>query len=184
MASRVIRRILKVINRFFMVPLFRLGLGAFVGNPITGYIMVLKTMGRKTGKVRYAPVNYAIVNGDLYCMAGFGSGTHWYRNLQSQPKIEIITPSGSLAGLAEDFPDTEEAGRIMRQLLKNSGFAGFFVGFNPYSISDGKLRDRMKEYPLVRIRTAGVRSGAGDPGGWLWLLCVVVTVAVLLVVLI
>jgi deazaflavin-dependent oxidoreductase (nitroreductase family) len=153
-----------------MIPLFRFGLGAFVGNPITGYIMVLKTIGRKTGKVRYTPVNYAIVNGDLYCMAGFGSGTHWYRNLQSQPDIEIIMPSGLLEGIAEDFPNTEEAVRIMRQLLKNSGFAGFFAGFNPYSISEGELRDRMKEYPLVRIRPTGVGIGAGDPGGWLWFL--------------
>jgi hypothetical protein len=184
MASRIIRRILNGLNRFFMVPIFRIGLGPFVGNPITGYIMVLKTIGRRTGKVRYAPVNYAIVNDHLYCMAGFGSGTHWYRNLQSQPKTVIITPSGSVKGIAETIPITEEAVHIMRLLLKNSGLAGFFAGFNPYSVADAELLDRMKEYPLVRISSTGVRSGAGDPGGWLWLLCVVVTVAILLVVFI
>jgi deazaflavin-dependent oxidoreductase (nitroreductase family) len=167
-----------------MVPIFKIGLGPFVGNPITGYVMVLKTIGRKTGKVRYAPVNYALMNGDLYCMAGFGSGTHWYRNLQSHPNIEIIMPSGVYTGFVDDIPITEQAVHIMRQLLKNSGMAGFFAGFNPYSISDGDLQDRMKEYPLVRIRSTGVRSGVGDPGGWLWILCLVVTLVVLLAVLI
>ena len=62
----------KILNTLFMVPMFRLGLGPFFGNPITGYIMVLKVIGRKTGKVRYVPVNYAIRNGSVYCLAGFG----------------------------------------------------------------------------------------------------------------
>ena len=173
MVSRVLRRILKFINMFFMVPLFRLGLGLFVGNPITGYIMVVKTIGRKTGKERYAPVNYAIMDGNIYCMAGFGKGTHWFRNLQSQPNIEIIIPSGPLAGVAEDATNSEEALPILRQLLKNSGFAGFFAGFNPFTISDTELCEKIKDYPLVRIRPTGVGSGAGDAGGWLWILSLV-----------
>ena len=183
MASRVLRRILKFINVFFMVPLFRLGLGSFVGNPITGYIMVVKTIGRKTGKERYVPVNYAIRDGNIYCMAGFGKGTHWYRNLQSQPNIEIIIPSGPLAGVAEDATNSEEATHILRQILKNSGFAGFFAGFNPFAISDTELREKTKDFPLVRIRPTGVASGAGDAGGWLWVLSLVVSVVVLWLVI-
>ena len=183
MASLVLRRILKFINMFFMVPLFRLGLGSFVGNPITGYIMVVKTIGRKTGKERYVPVNYAIRDGNIYCMAGFGKGTHWYRNLQSQPNIEIIIPSGPLAGVAEDATNSEEATRILRQILKNSGFAGFFAGFNPFVISDTELREKTKEFPLVRIRPTGIGSGAGDAGGWLWVVSLVVSVVVLRLVI-
>ena len=182
MAS-VLRHILKFINMFFMVPLFRLGLGAFVGNPITGYIMVVKTIGRKTGKERYVPVNYAILDGNVYCMAGFGKGTHWYRNLQAQPNIEIIIPSGPLAGVAEDASNSEEAIHIVRQLLKNSGFVGFFTGFNPFTISDTELCKKTKDFPLVRICPTGVGSGAGDAGGWLWFLSLVVSVVVLWLVL-
>ena len=179
MANRVIRQIFKYVNMFFMVPLFRIGLGFFVGNPITGYIMVIKTIGRKTGKERYAPVNYAIMNGKVYCMAGFGKDTHWFRNLQSQLNIEVILPSGPVAGIAEDITNSKEAIDILRQLLKNSGFAGFLAGFNPYTISDTKLREKTKDYPLVRIQPTGVGSGAGDAGGWLWILSLGVTALVL-----
>jgi deazaflavin-dependent oxidoreductase (nitroreductase family) len=183
MASRVTRNILKFMNMLFMAPLFRIGLGSFVGNPITGYIMVVKTIGRKTGRERYVPVNYAILDGNIYCMAGFGKGTHWYRNLQAQPNIEIIIPSGPLAGVAEDATNSEEAIRVIRQLLKNSGFAGFFAGFNPFNVSDTELREKTKDFPLVRIRPTGVGSGAGDAGGWLWILSLVVSVIVLWFVL-
>jgi deazaflavin-dependent oxidoreductase (nitroreductase family) len=183
MASCVMRRILKFINMIFMIPLFRLGLGSFVGNPITGYIMVVKTIGRKTGRKRYVPVNYAILDGNIYCMAGFGKSTHWYRNLQAQPNIEIIIPSGPLAGVAEDATNSEEAIRVIRQLLKNSGIAGFFAGFNPFTASDTELCEKTEDFPLIRIRPTGVGSGAGDAGGWLWILSFLVSLGVLWLVL-
>lgn len=179
MISRMMRRVFKFINKFFMVPLFRLGLGSFIVNPISGYIMVLKTVGRKTGLVRYTPVNYAILDGNIYCMAGFGEQSHWYRNLQEQPKLEVILPSGAIAGIAEDASDSEEFNQIIRQLLKNGGFAGFFAGFNPYSISEAEFREKIKDYPLMRIQPIGVGSGASDAGGWFWILCVLVTILVL-----
>lgn len=183
MAKRALRTIFKFVNRFFMVPLFRLGLGPFIGNPITGYIMVMKTTGRKTGKDRYAPVNYAIRDGNIYCMAGFGKDTHWLRNLQEQPNIEIIIPSGPLAGAAEDATNSEEAVHVLRQLLKNSGFAGLLSGFNPYTMSDNELCERTKGYPLIRIRPTGAGSGAGDAGGWLWMLSLGLSVFALWLVL-
>jgi deazaflavin-dependent oxidoreductase (nitroreductase family) len=179
MESRTLRRFFKIFNTFLMVPLFRLGLGIFIGNPMTGYIMVLKTTGWKTGKVRYVPVNYAIKDGCIYCMAGSGKKSHWYRNLQAHPNIEVIMPRGPLAGEAEDATDSEDATYIFRQLLKNSGFAGFLAGFNPYSLSDAELHEKTRGYPLIRIRPTGVGSGAADAGGWLWILSLVASAIVL-----
>jgi deazaflavin-dependent oxidoreductase (nitroreductase family) len=183
MTIRFLRRIFRYMNSIFMVPIFRLGLGAFVGNPITGYIMVMRTTGWKTGKQRYAPANYAIVDGDVYCMAGFGKGTHWYRNLQAQPNIEVILPGGALAGVAEDASDSEDAKRVIRQILKNSGIVGIFAGLNPFSLSDTELHEKTKNYPLVRIRPTGIGNGVGDAGGWLWISGLVVTVLILWFVL-
>src|SRR5262245_39299377 len=57
----------KYVNRYFMVPVFRLGLGWAMGSPTGGYVMLLKTVGKKSGKTRYAPVNYAIMEGNVYC---------------------------------------------------------------------------------------------------------------------
>ena len=83
MTDQILRRLFKMLNRYFMVPAFRLGLGFLVGTPFGGYIMVLRTVGRKTGKIRSTPVNYAILDGHIYCLSGFGAGAHWVRNLQN-----------------------------------------------------------------------------------------------------
>ena len=56
-----LRKVFRLLNKYFMVPVFRLGLGTWVGTPFGGYVMVLQLIGHKTGKTRYAPVNYAIM---------------------------------------------------------------------------------------------------------------------------
>lgn len=163
------RQFFRLLNRFFMVPVFRLGLGRFMGNPLTGYIMVLKTTGAKTGRARYTPLNYAILNGHVYCLAGWGTIAHWHRNLRAHPEIECILPGGALAGVAEEVTDPDESLRATRQILKNAGFASVVTGFNPFTASDEALRDKTSGLPVVRIRATGIGSGAGDPGGWLWI---------------
>jgi len=169
------RRVFWYINRYFMVPMFRMGMGAFMGNPYSSYIMVLKTTGHKTGKTRYTPVNYAIHDGCVYCMAGFGAGAHWYRNLQANPELEVIMPGGTISGVAEEVTDPQEQALVLRMVLKNAGFAGFFLGFNPRTISDEEFIERMKDDKLVRIRPTGLKGGPSDPGGRMWIMLTVST---------
>ncbi len=173
-----LRAVFRGLNHYFMVPAFRLGLGPFIGSPYGGYIMVLKTVGCKTGKIRYAPVNYAIINGRVYCCAGFGAESHWYRNMKAQPQIELIMPGGVVTGIVEDVADPAEWLCALRQVLQNGGFAGFFMGFNPYTAPDEVVRRECQNTPVVRVRTeTTVRSGPGDPGGWLWIVSMVITIA-------
>jgi deazaflavin-dependent oxidoreductase (nitroreductase family) len=169
MLPSVLRYVFRLINKFFMVPIFRLGIGPFFGNPIWGYMMVLKTTGRKSGKTRYSPVNYAILNGNIYCMAGWGHIADWYRNMISNPQIEMVLPGRALAGLAEEVTISTERTTALRKVLKAGGFAGFLLGVNPYTASDEKLVEKTNGIPLIRIKPCGIGSGASDPGGWLWI---------------
>jgi len=171
-----LRRIFWYLNRYFMVPMFRLGFGPFMGSPFGGYIMVLKVIGRKTGKVRYTPVSYAIENGNVYCLAGFGKRADWYRNLRAHPNIEVIMPGGAIAGIAEEVTDPDERLRMLRRILINAGFAGLFYGYDPRTVSDEQLIKTTHDVPVMRIRPVGIGNGASDPGGWAWVLTVASTV--------
>lgn len=163
-----LKKLFWFINRFLMVPLFRLGFGALMGNPFTGYIMVLKVTGRKTGKTRYAPVNFAIQNGKIYCISGGRRSSDWFANLLNQPQLEVILPSGAVFGSAHEVQDEQERLVIIRKVLVNAGFAGFFEGYNPLTISDEALKQKITDLPLVCIQPEGAGSGAFEPGGWAW----------------
>jgi deazaflavin-dependent oxidoreductase (nitroreductase family) len=164
-----LRQFFHYLNRYFMVPTFRLGLGATVGNPFSGYIMVVNTTGRRSGKTRSTPVNYAILNGSVYCMSGWGGISDWYRNLLANPQVELILPSGSLTGTAETVSDPEERRTALRQVLRAAGFAGFLEGFNPITASDEEIEEKIGGLPLVRIRPTGLAAGPYDAGGWGWI---------------
>jgi deazaflavin-dependent oxidoreductase (nitroreductase family) len=177
------RRGFRLFNKLFMVPMFQLGLGAVMGNQISGYIMLLKTTGRKTGKIRYSPVNYAIHKGNVYCMAGWGKSTDWYRNISATREIEAILPSGPFYGMVEEVDNLDERRYVLRNILKNAGFAGYFEGFNPFSVTDEELMEKTADKPLLRIRLSGIGSGASDPGGlsWVWtVFSVLLTIMIIL----
>jgi deazaflavin-dependent oxidoreductase (nitroreductase family) len=174
------RRFFHVLNKFFMVPMFRLGLGAFFGNPLSGYVMVLKVTGRKSGRLRYTPVNYAIHNGRVYCVSGFRKVSDWYANLRAHPALEVILPGGAIAGTASEVNDPALRLAVIRKVLQNAGFAGFFEGYNPFRISDDELTKRTADMPLICIQPTGLGSGASDPGGWAWVWTLVGTVLLVL----
>jgi deazaflavin-dependent oxidoreductase (nitroreductase family) len=178
--SPLVRRIFWFLNKFFMVPMFRSGLGPFFGNPLTGYIMVLKTIGRKSGKVRFAPVNYSIHQGNVYCISGARKEADWYRNLYANPEIDMILPGGTVYAQMDEIFDPDEKVLIARQVLKNAGFAGFFEGYNPFTISAEELKLKIADLPVLRFHPLGVGSGASDAGGWAWVWTVVIIILLVL----
>src|SRR5512134_3013941 len=108
------------INRF-VAPLLDAGLGAWISNPVTGYLMVLRTRGRRTGLVRAAPLGYVIVDGSIYCCAGFGPRTTWYLNLLADPEVEVVLPGRTLTARATPVTDPEEWVRVYRPLMRSLG---------------------------------------------------------------
>jgi len=180
MLNDTLRQVMRALNRYFMVPAFRLGLGVFVNNPFTSYVMVLKTTGRKSGKTRYAPVNYAIANGSIYCVSGWGETSDWYRNLLAHPDIEVILPSGTVYGRASLVTDPLERKQMLRKVLLGSGFAGFLEGFNPHRTSEDEIERKASQMQVLRITPSGIGSGAADPGGWAWILWTALSLPLLL----
>jgi hypothetical protein len=177
-----VRRFFRLLNKFFIVPVFRLGLGPLFGNPVTGYVMVLRTVGSKTGRTRYAPVTYAIADGSVYCLAGWGRDTGWYRNAMTTPDIGVLLPGGAIAGHVEEVEDPDERLIVTRQIFKNAGLMGFTEGFDPFRASDDTIRSKTIDMPVVRIRPTGIAAGVSDPGGWAWVWGPILTLVVVAVI--
>lgn len=171
-ADALLRRGFKYGNRFMLL-LWRLGLQRWgMSNPYSGYIMVLTHTGRKSGLRRRTPVNFAQIDGDLYCVAGFGAAADWYRNLLAHPQVEVWLPDGSwYDGTAEDVTGDVTGLPILRQVLINSGFAGLLARLQPRTMSDAALAQATADYKLVRIRRTAPRTGPGGPSdlAWVWI---------------
>ncbi len=153
-----------------MVPAFRLGLGRLVSNPLTGYYLVLRTRGRRSGAGRSTPVGYAILDGRVYVMAGWGPKTSWFRNALADPGVYVRLADRGFPALAEPVVNPDERTAAIRQILRNSGLMAFTEGIDPWHASDAEIMRKAERKPVIRLSRASgnVESGAFDPGGRGW----------------
>lgn len=169
--EKTLRQGFKYFNRY-MVLMWRLGLGKWLNmSPATlGRYLVIVHTGRKSGLKRFAPVNYAPYGDDVYCVAGFGSVTHWYQNIMALPDVELWMEDGRWKACAEDVTDSEGALSKLRQVLIGSGFVSPLMGIDPKTIGDAELAAATKDYRLIRLHRIEPITGEGGPGdlAWVW----------------
>ena len=165
----LLKRVFKQGNRF-MVAMFRLGLGPFISNQYSGYIMVLTTTGRRTGLRRRTPVNFALGDGEVYCISGFGRTSDWYHNLVANPEVHVWLGGEGWHGRAEVLSDPVEWVPIYRRVIARSGFAESAFTTRPYStLSDDEI-SRLGDGSAVRIRLGERLPKEDAPGDlrWVW----------------
>lgn len=169
---RVNRAVIDRLNRFFMVPALGAGAGQWLSTPIGGYLLLMRTRGRKTGLVRQVPLSYLVADGSAWVLAGFGAATQWYRNLLVDPVVDAQLPGRRLRCRAEEVADLEVRRRIMPRLVRAAGIPGALIGCNPWTASDDRILAQLEGVPLVRLQPldAPIEAGPDDPGGraWLW----------------
>ncbi|MBI2862882.1 MAG: nitroreductase family deazaflavin-dependent oxidoreductase [Chloroflexi bacterium] len=166
-----LRPLFKAFNKL-MVGMFRLGLGPYVDNPYTGYIMVLTTIGRRSGKPRRAPVNYVLEEDEVYCIpGGLGHVSDWYKNLLANPDVQVWIGGKGWAGRAEVVKDPAEWLPIYRQILRRGGLP--VEALTKKELAEPGEETLLKlasEAPLVRIRLERELPKGEGPGdlAWLW----------------
>jgi deazaflavin-dependent oxidoreductase (nitroreductase family) len=182
-ATETVREGFRRLNRLLMVPAHRAGVAAWLGNPVTGWQLLLTTTGRKSGLRRDTPLGYIVAEGAAWVMAGFGPTTHWYRNLLADPHVDVLMPARpAFAALAEECTDPAIRARILPPLIRSMALPGTMVGTLPATASDERLIELMTGLPLIAIRpvAAPLVAGPDDPGGRGWVVRqTVATVAIL-----
>lgn len=168
-----------LVNRWFALPVLRAGLGPLFSTPVTGSLMVLRTTGRTSGLPREAPLGYVIHGGAVYCCAGFGRRTAWYRNLTADPRVEVVLPTLAFSGVAETVTDRSEWDGVFPAYVRALGLVGRFT-LGDSSANDPESAELLwRSLPLVRIRPTGLATGPADPGGSLWVVVQTIGLVVL-----
>jgi deazaflavin-dependent oxidoreductase (nitroreductase family) len=97
----------KQLLKLFKYPprlLYALGLGQVYGR----LVLLLTTTGRKTGQPRVTPLQYELIDGKIFIASARGTKADWYRNILSNPEVEVRVKSRRFKGLAEPIADLEK----------------------------------------------------------------------------
>jgi deazaflavin-dependent oxidoreductase (nitroreductase family) len=170
-ASRArLRAAFRVFNRL-MAPALRAGLGPWLGSPLGSWLLLLRTRGRMSGQWRDVPLSYLISDGSVWVMSGMGAGSHWLRNIEADPLVEVILPGRSLRCVAT-LADDATRRRVLPALVRVVGLPGYLGGVDPYFGSDERNLAALGSVPLIRLQPLDgmLAAGPDDPGGlgWLW----------------
>ena len=94
----------------------------------------ITTTGRKSGKPRTTPIWFVYDQGALYIQSGKEGKTHWYRNLQKNPQMQLKIGQLILTGKAQFVTDTAESEKVhdlfrsKYALARAAGFVGSSIG--------------------------------------------------------
>lgn len=102
----------------------------FGDNPL----VILHTIGAKSGEVREIPLVVLKQDGKQYVFASKGGApTHpdWYFNLKANPTIQVETPDETFTANLVELPADVAAAKIMEQAELMPQFAGYVTSAAP-----------------------------------------------------
>ncbi|WP_299030117.1 nitroreductase family deazaflavin-dependent oxidoreductase [uncultured Thermanaerothrix sp.] len=164
-------RLLRRLNALIVL-LWRLGLGPWFNfwPALSGRILILVHSGRKSGKRHLTPLNYALLNGEIYCVTGFGPTSDWYRNLLANPQVELWLPDGWWVGLAEEIVEPVLREEALKAVRTSGGLIARLFGAPSPREDETPLSSHTAPYRVIRLRRVAPRTGTHGPGdlAWVW----------------
>lgn len=127
--------------------------------------MLLRTTGRKSGLTREAPLDYAILDGRILLIAGYGRSAHWFANALAHPEVEVVLPGAVLAGRAQEITEPAARRAAFRTLIATMGVVGRLTLGDVRGMSDAEVDTLTQALPMLAITPTAVRPGPFDPGG-------------------
>ncbi len=137
----------------FKTPVFfyRIGLPIF-----SGFVLLLTTTGRKTGKLRRTPLEYRLEpeTGCTIVMAGWGGKTDWYRNAQANPNVQVQVGRHRFQAVAEPLAEEDVADWLIHVAKVNPRSLTMFSRWAGETLdgSEAGLRRAAEHFPSLRLK--------------------------------
>jgi len=108
----------KVLLRFLKYPprlFYSIGFARFLGHRI----LLLTSIGRKSGLPRVTPLQYETIDGCYYLGSAFGTQADWYRNILVDNHVKIRVQNHHFDGIAEATSDIDRITNYLEFRLKH-----------------------------------------------------------------
>jgi len=119
------------LNKYLMIPLYRARILPLLG--FGKYILILKTIGWKSQKIRRTPVEYRKMDGFITIFSAMGEKSAWVQNLRANPDSVLVQKGfHKFKPDLEFITDLNQKIEIMKSyVIKYGKSAKMLFGWNP-----------------------------------------------------
>lgn len=119
-------------------------------------VMLLTVPGRRSGRDRTVALSYQHdPDHDVYfVVAGWGTRSHWYRNLEASPRVKLRLGNRRITAVASNASDEVSLALYRHQFDTNPFAARSFAQITggPADTSDRGLLELARRCPVVALR--------------------------------
>jgi deazaflavin-dependent oxidoreductase (nitroreductase family) len=108
----IIWRAMRKLNQRMATQVFGRGRGP------SAVVLLLTTIGRKSGQPRVTPLQYEDDHGLIYVAAARGPHADWFRNIQANPHVKVQIADRVWEGLAEPISDPVRIADFLQLRIK------------------------------------------------------------------
>ena len=122
----------------------------------TRMVLLLTTIGRKTGLPRVTPLQYEEVDGVLYVGSARGSRADWFRNIQADPQVKVQIGNRCFHGIAQPIETPAQVADFLELRLKHHPlFTGLVMRLEglPLKYSRADLERFAAQKTMVKIQS-------------------------------
>ena len=87
-------------------------------------VMLLTTIGRRSGRPRTGPVSFMPVDNHFIVFSGWGVNSNWYRNVRANPEVTITVGRRRMRAMARLVEDPDRRRALMLRQQARSGGCG------------------------------------------------------------
>ncbi len=157
-------RSFQTLNHLFFA-LWRLGLGWLIGRRL----LLLTTVGRRSGEPHRVVVGFQFRAGTFYVISAAGSGTDWYRNLMARPPATIQAWPGPRSVRARRLSEPAELAamyRIWRERVP--GTMARFLESAGVDDREQAVRESGRRLHWVALEPTGQKTPEMTPPDLIW----------------
>jgi deazaflavin-dependent oxidoreductase (nitroreductase family) len=134
---------------------YAIGLGPIIGR----FVLLLTTVGRKSGRPRVTPLVYQERDHTILVASARGLEADWLRNIQSNPNVRVRVGRRQFDALAEPTTDGEKIADYLQSLMaRNPRIFGAILRME--GLSSSPSRAELVRFgprrPMVTLRPVNV----------------------------
>ncbi len=143
-----------VFRWLFKIPIFFYWLNLPL---FSGFILLLTTTGRKSGKKRHTPLEYRreMNTGYAIITAGWGGNTNWRRNILADPHVQVQIGRRKFDAQAEPLSDPEVTAWLEEAIRTNPNSTRIWSRWagEPVTLEEpASLQRAARYFPCFRLK--------------------------------